>query len=64
MCGIMGYVGELNAVQIVYKGLEKLEYRGYDSVGIAYKDNFTVTIAKEKGRVMDLAPFVKNKSSI
>lgn len=63
MCGIMGYVGELNAVQIVYKGLEKLEYRGYDSVGIAYKDNFTVTIAKEKGRVMDLAPFVKNKSS-
>ena len=35
MCGIVGYIGRLNAEEIVLKGLEKLEYRGYDSAGMA-----------------------------
>lgn len=63
MCGILGYVGLDNAVDVVHKGLEKLEYRGYDSVGIAYQENMKVVIQKEKGRVIDLAPLLKNKNS-
>ena len=54
MCGIVGYNGEIDAKEILLKGLEKLEYRGYDSAGIAVRNDEGVTVFKEKGRIADL----------
>ena len=54
MCGIVGYTGFQDAKEILLKGLEKLEYRGYDSAGIAVKNDEGVTVFKEKGRIADL----------
>lgn len=54
MCGIVGYNGMLDAKEILLKGLEKLEYRGYDSAGIAVHNEEGVTVFKEKGRIADL----------
>ncbi len=53
MCGIIGYIGEENAAPILIEGLKRLEYRGYDSAGIAVKDS-EVAIIKEKGRIDNL----------
>lgn len=54
MCGIVGYIGENDAKEILLKGLEKLEYRGYDSAGIAVLNEDGVMVFKEKGRIADL----------
>ncbi len=54
MCGIVGYIGELDAKEILLKGLEKLEYRGYDSAGIALRNEQGISVMKEKGRIADL----------
>lgn len=54
MCGIVGYNGRLDAKEILLKGLEKLEYRGYDSAGIALRNEDGITVFKEKGRIADL----------
>ncbi|WP_042477754.1 glutamine--fructose-6-phosphate transaminase (isomerizing) [Bacillus ndiopicus] len=54
MCGIVGYNGLLDAKEILLKGLEKLEYRGYDSAGIAVRNEAGVMVFKEKGRIADL----------
>ena len=54
MCGIVGYNGVLDAKEILLKGLEKLEYRGYDSAGIAVHNEEGITVFKEKGRIADL----------
>jgi glucosamine--fructose-6-phosphate aminotransferase (isomerizing) len=55
MCGIIGYVGEENAVPIIVEGLRKLEYRGYDSAGIAvYGENGFFDVVKQKGRLKAL----------
>lgn len=54
MCGIVGYIGESDAKEILLKGLEKLEYRGYDSAGIAVRNEAGITVFKEKGRIADL----------
>ncbi len=53
MCGIVGFVGEEQAAPILIEGLRRLEYRGYDSAGIAVRDN-DVTVIKEKGRINNL----------
>lgn len=53
MCGIVGFVGEEKAAPILIEGLRRLEYRGYDSAGIAVSDN-DVTVIKEKGRIQNL----------
>ena len=54
MCGIIGYNGSKNSIPILIQGLKKLEYRGYDSSGIAYFLNGKVKIYKEKGRIEEL----------
>lgn len=58
MCGIVGYVGNNDAKEILLRGLEKLEYRGYDSAGIAVVDNNGVQVFKEKGRIAVLRDIV------
>ncbi|WP_423799683.1 glutamine--fructose-6-phosphate transaminase (isomerizing) [Neobacillus sp. SAB-20_R2A] len=58
MCGIVGYIGNLDSKEILLKGLEKLEYRGYDSAGIAVKNENGIQIFKEKGRIADLRSIV------
>lgn len=59
MCGIVGYIGKENAVEVLINGLEKLEYRGYDSAGIAFlTDN--IKILKNKGKIKNL----KNKVNL
>lgn len=54
MCGIVGYIGEKDSKEILLKGLERLEYRGYDSAGIAVRNGDGITVFKEKGRIADL----------
>ena len=54
MCGIVGYIGYDNAKELLLKGLEKLEYRGYDSAGIAVVNDQGTKVFKEKGRIAEL----------
>lgn len=58
MCGIVAYIGKKPAYPILIKGLQRLEYRGYDSAGIALL-NGTLNVYKKKGKVADLQAFVK-----
>ncbi len=58
MCGIVGYIGNQDSKEILLKGLEKLEYRGYDSAGIALKNADGIHVFKEKGRIADLRAIV------
>jgi len=51
VCGIVGYIGKENCLDKIIKGLESLEYRGYDSAGVAYVKNNKVTIKKTEGRI-------------
>lgn len=60
MCGIVAYVGHRQAHMIVIKGLKRLEYRGYDSAGIALL-NGGLTVHKKKGKVSDLEESIKGK---
>ena len=59
MCGIVGYIGKDKCIPKIIKGLESLEYRGYDSAGIAYKLNDKVQIEKEEGRISILEEKIK-----
>lgn len=61
MCGIVGYIGENDSKEILLKGLERLEYRGYDSAGIAVRGGEGVTVFKEKGRIADLRAIVADE---
>ena len=64
MCGIVGYVGKQQAYPILIKGLHRLEYRGYDSAGLALINaNNELNVYKTKGKVLDLEHFVEGKDS-
>ncbi len=62
MCGIVGYIGSQQAYPILIKGLHRLEYRGYDSAGVALiNDNDKLHVYKTKGKVNDLEAFCESK---
>ncbi len=54
MCGIVAYIGQKAAQPVMIEGLKRLEYRGYDSAGIALLRNGKIEIQKTKGRISDL----------
>jgi len=62
MCGIVGYVGQKSVASVLLVGLEKLEYRGYDSAGIALVNGNELTVTKEKGRIAHLERALRLKN--
>lgn len=62
MCGIVGYIGHDNAKELLLKGLEKLEYRGYDSAGIAVVNDDGTNVFKSKGRIAELRKVADSKN--
>ncbi len=62
MCGIVGYVGDGNATDIIIDGLKRLEYRGYDSSGIALCTDKGLTVRKKKGRIQNLEDLIAGEN--
>jgi glutamine---fructose-6-phosphate transaminase (isomerizing) len=61
MCGIVAYLGERNACEVILKGLKRLEYRGYDSAGIAISSDDQLKLFKRKGKVSELENYINGK---
>src|SRR5947208_16525774 len=61
MCGIVGYVGRAEAAQILLEGLRRLEYRGYDSAGVAVGEGGNLQLRKCAGRIAALARLTKKR---
>jgi glucosamine--fructose-6-phosphate aminotransferase (isomerizing) len=64
MCGIIGYIGNRNAVTVILEGLKRLEYRGYDSAGIAFFSEKGIDVIRCKGKIKDLACLVETKNLV
>lgn len=64
MCGIVGYVGNRNAAEVLIDGLKRLEYRGYDSAGLALRTDEGLLILKEVGKVADLENLLAEESPV
>ncbi|NQX98450.1 MAG: glutamine--fructose-6-phosphate transaminase (isomerizing), partial [Flavobacteriales bacterium] len=64
MCGIVAYVGDNEAYPILIKGLKRLEYRGYDSSGIALINNNNLNLYKKQGKVIELEKFTEGKDIV
>ena len=60
MCGIMGYLGSRDTVEVLLEGLRRLEYRGYDSAGVAVAVDGKIKLVKSKGKIADLAALLEN----
>ncbi|MFC3879669.1 glutamine--fructose-6-phosphate transaminase (isomerizing) [Algoriphagus namhaensis] len=64
MCGIVAYVGQQEALPIIIKGLKRLEYRGYDSAGVALMDQHGLSVYKKKGKVSELEAHLKERGEV
>lgn len=64
MCGIVGYLGHREAFNIVLKGLQRLEYRGYDSAGLMLFEGKTLSVSKTKGKVFDLKTKAQTEGNV
>ena len=63
MCGIVAYIGTKEAYPILIKGLKRLEYRGYDSAGVALLENGELSLIKQKGKVSELEELASKSST-
>ncbi len=64
MCGIVGFTGRQSAAPVLLEGLKKLEYRGYDSAGIAVMDGKSITVNKVRGRIANLCEKTKDGAKV
>ena len=64
MCGIVGYVGERNATEVILDGLKRLEYRGYDSAGLAVVDGASLVIRRSPGKIGNLAARLEREPAV
>jgi len=62
MCGIIGYIGKKNAVSVILEGLKRLEYRGYDSAGVAFFSDKGIEVRRCTGKIKELASILENES--
>ncbi|MFN3269309.1 MAG: glutamine--fructose-6-phosphate transaminase (isomerizing) [Candidatus Kapaibacteriota bacterium] len=62
MCGIVGYIGKRNAVKVLINGLQRLEYRGYDSAGLSIVENGELVTFKKKGKVAELVKLLEDRN--
>ena len=62
MCGIVAYLGEKDALPILIKGLKRLEYRGYDSAGVAMASGDEIQVFKKKGKVSALENHINGRA--
>ncbi|MBI4848139.1 MAG: glutamine--fructose-6-phosphate transaminase (isomerizing) [Nitrospirae bacterium] len=62
MCGIIGYIGKKNSIPVLINGLKRLEYRGYDSAGIAFFRNDKIEVRRCAGKIRDLEASIKNEN--
>ena len=63
MCGIVGYIGNRNSSKVIINGLKRLEYRGYDSAGIAFHLGNSIVTQKSAGKVIDLENLISCEGS-
>lgn len=61
MCGVVGYIGNRPSLNLILTGLKRLEYRGYDSAGVAIHENGDITNLKEKGKILELEKLINGK---
>jgi glucosamine--fructose-6-phosphate aminotransferase (isomerizing) len=64
MCGIIGYTGKRNAVQVVLEGLKRLEYRGYDSAGVAFFSGKGIEVRRCTGKIKELVSLIESENPV